>query len=433
MKLLVAADAHIYRTKDGKYWTPKIYGYDFWTRYLNVFDKVRVVARLKQVDNFSEKWSRVDGPNVEIYGVPFFQGPKQLAKVYFQIHKRLCHAGDGCSVALIRMPSNTAYMCYQHVKGKMPIAGEIVYDPTDDLKDPSASFKLRTFNKIISKRLADFCMNANGVSYVTEHTIQQHYPCRAKKAGESKKYFESYFSTITLNENAFTAPRNFSEKKSLILVLSDVAMDTERKGERTLINAVRIANEKGCDIHAVIIGDGAKRKEFEKLARQCGVRDKVKFTGLLSTSDDVRKVLLDSDIFVFPSKGEGLPRGVLEAMAVGMPVLASPAGGIPEVIGEKYLFDSADADGFANAIVRLANHPDELNEMSRDNFAKAQKFRNDVLQIRRDEFYQKLRNLAETPEPQKSSGGGITQKHSTHINVALEPVLTMNFIGGLAA
>ena len=61
MKILVATDAHIYETPDGKHWTPAIYGYSFWTRYLNVFDTVRIVARTKKVDTLPEKALLVDG------------------------------------------------------------------------------------------------------------------------------------------------------------------------------------------------------------------------------------------------------------------------------------------------------------------------------------------------------------------------------------
>ena len=75
MKLLVATDAHIYETPDGKHWTPAIYGYSFWERYFYVFDEVRIVARTKKVSQIGEKALLVDGPGVEVFPVPFYQGP----------------------------------------------------------------------------------------------------------------------------------------------------------------------------------------------------------------------------------------------------------------------------------------------------------------------------------------------------------------------
>lgn len=393
MKLLVSADAHIYRTKDGKYWTPKIYGYKFWTRYLQTFEEVRIVARMKEVEQFSPKWIRVDGPNVEIYGIPFYQGPKQLLKNYFLIQKVLKHASDGCNAAIIRMPSQTSYMTYKKLAKDMPVAGEIVYDPTDDVNDKSNGILMRVINRKISKRLSSFCKTVNGVSYVTENTIQRHYPSRARIQGESNKYFESYYSTITLANEAYTKPRKFTDVTSITVALSDVAMNTERKGERTLIKAIKLAKDKGYDIKAIIIGDGTKKRTFMELSENYGVSNQIRFTGLLPTSDDVREILLEADVFVFPTKAEGLPRGILEAMAIGMPVLSSPVGGIPELLSEECLFDPMDAESYANKLCKFIDAPYLMDKLSEENYMKAQEYRNDILQKRRNEFYKKLRDL----------------------------------------
>lgn len=393
MKLLVSSDAHIYRTKDGKYWTPKIYGYEFWTRYLQVFEEVRIVARMKEVEQFSRKWIRVDGPNIEVYGIPFYQGPKQLLKNYFSIQKVLKHVSDNCDAAVIRMPSQTSYMTYKKLAKGIPVAGEIVYDPTDDVNDKSSGILMRAINKKISNQLSLFCKTVNGVSYVTEKTIQSHYPSRARIQGESNKYFETYYSTITLTNEAYTKPRIFENVKSITVALSDVAMNTERKGERTLIKAIKLAKDRGYDIKAIIIGDGTKKSEFMALSERYGVSDRIRFTGLLPTSDDVRAILLAADVFVFPTKAEGLPRGILEAMAIGMPVLSSPVGGIPEILSEECLFDPADAESYANKLCEFIDSPYLMNKLSQENYMKAQEFRNDILQNRRNIFYKKLRDL----------------------------------------
>lgn len=394
MKVLVAADAHIYQAIDGTFWTPKIYGYKFWRRYLDVFDDVKVVARVKNTKLVSNQWMRVDGPHVEVFGVPFYQGPRQLLTKYVQIQCILKNASKGCDVAIIRMPSQTAYMTYKHLPNNIPIGGEVVYDPTDDVNDKSIGFLMHTLNVKISKQLKKFCLKANGVSYVTEKSIQKHYPSTAKIKGESERYFESYYSTITLSNDAYTCPRDYSGRKNLVLALSDVSMNSERKGERTLINIVKLVIDKGYDVKAIIIGDGSKKSEFMHLADELGIKDLILFTGLLPSSDAVREYLLKSDVFVFPTKAEGLPRGILEAMAVGMPVLSSPVGGIPEILDQECLYNPNDVEGYAKEICKMIDDTSLLNEMSKRNFEKAQEFDNRILQQRRNEFYQKLRRLA---------------------------------------
>ncbi|ELC8416282.1 glycosyltransferase [Clostridium perfringens] len=394
MKVLIECDAHLLKAPDGTYWCDAIYKYSFWERYLTVFDELRIVARTKNVNKIDEKWMRVDGEGIEIFEVPFYQGPWQLAKKYFKIHKILNSADLGCDAALFRMPSQTAYMTYHHFNKNLPYAGEIVYDPTDDVNDKSNNILMRILNKRISSQLRKFCASANGVSYVTEHTIQKHYPSRARIQGESKNYFETFYSTITLEKEAFTGPRDFTGKTSFTLVLSDVAMNSERKGERTLLKAMRKVLDRGYDLNAIIIGDGSKKDEFIQLSKELGLSSRVEFTGLLPSADEVRAKLLKSDIFVFPTRAEGLPRGILEAMAVGLPVLSSPVGGIPEVVDDEYLYEPDDIEGYVSGICRLLDNTDLLNEISRTNFQKVQEYRNEVLQEKRQHFYTWIKNLA---------------------------------------
>lgn len=394
MKVLVATDAHIYQTPDGKHWTPAIYGYSFWTRYLNEFDAVRIVARTKQVSAVDRhKMLAVDGEGVEVYPVPFFQGPKQLARKYCSIRRALNNVAEGCDVAIFRMPSQTAQLTYLQVKGKMPIAGEIVYDPWDDLVRTDVNPVIHIIDRLISHQLKRFCYNANGVSYVTENAIQSHYPSRARIMGESQNYFESSYSTITLGEDAFTAPRSYGNVKKLTVSFSDVAMNSERKGERIVLDAIAIARKNNYPIYGIMIGDGALKAEFERYALEKGIDQYIEFTGRLPSAEKVREKLLESDIFMFPSQAEGLPRGILEAMAIGLPVLSTRVGGIPEVIPDKYLFEPKDADEFANMLMHLWDNPTELTQMSEDNFRKSTEFDNRFLQKRRDEFYQKLKRV----------------------------------------
>lgn len=393
MKLLVATDAHIYETPDGKHWNSSIYRYSFWTRYLGIFEEIRIVAKMKKVESVDATYVQMDGPGVEIYGIPFYQGPMQLVRQYLSIQKALRHVAEGCTAALMRMPSPTAQMVLKHLPKEMPVAGEVVYDPTDDVKRKGDSLFIHVINRIISKQLENFCATANGVSYVTEKSIQSHYPSYARTHGEDEFHFETYYSTITLSDEAFSGPRDYTGVRSLELALSCVAMENDRKGEKTLIRCVRLARERGYNVTAVLIGDGSKRDEFQKLAEELDVQEYVKFTGLLSSPDAVRERLKKADIFVFPTQAEGLPRGILEAMAGGMPVLSTPVGGIPEVLEKRYMFDPFDTEAFANAVCRLMDDPSELNDMSRRNFSVAKNYKNTILQERREQFYKKLKAL----------------------------------------
>ena len=153
-------------------------------------------------------------------------------------------------------------------------------------------------------------------------------------------------------------------------------------------------NDLGIDASVTFIGDGDLRSELEKMAEKLGVGDKVVFTGLLGSALEVREKLLDADMFILPTKAEGLPRAVIEAMAVGLPCLSTPVNGIPELLETEYMFDPIDVDGFTNKIVELLNNPEKLTQMSIRNIKKAREYEETILQKRRVEFYTRLKNLA---------------------------------------
>lgn len=392
MKALVAADSHLYKTPDGKYWCPSIYGYDFWSRYLDVFEEVIVVSRTKSATYEEvEGFLRVDGPNLSVSELPFMRGMKAYIKNYFKFIKSVKKAVKQGDCAILRLPSVSAFMVEKYFKktGK-PYSLEIVADPYDAYR------KNKIAQIMYTKKLKKSALNANGVSYVTEFTLQKRYPSFAKKYGESEKKFETFYSTINLPESYFSKPRKYDKnKKKYTIVHTANSINSDTKGHDTLIRIIKELREMNYDVQAIFIGDGTKRPFYEKMVKNLRLDKYITFTGLIHSPKEVRNILLKGDIFVFPTKAEGLPRAVIEAMAVGLPVLSTPVNGIPELLKNEYLFDPLDVDGFSKKIIQLINNPEQLNKMSEENIKKAYEYVDYKLIKRRKEFYQKLKKIVD--------------------------------------
>lgn len=103
------------------------------------------------------------------------------------------------------------------------------------------------------------------------------------------------------------------------------------KGIVYLLEAISMLNS-GMPIKALIIGDGPQKKELVGLVKEKGIGEKIIFTGFQS---DAENWLPAMDVFVLPSLTEGTPMALLEAMAYGIPVIASAVGGVPAVITNK--------------------------------------------------------------------------------------------------
>ncbi|PSQ05589.1 glycosyltransferase [Halobacteriales archaeon QS_6_71_20] len=141
------------------------------------------------------------------------------------------------------------------------------------------------------------------------------------------------------------------------LVVGTVGRLLERKGHFELLTAWAQVRERGIDARLVLVGDGADREALEARAEELGCADSVEFPGM---RDDVPDVLAAMDVFAFPSHYEGMPGSVIEAMAAGLPIVATPVDGTAELL-ESYrtgLFVPVEAPtDLGWAITRLVESP----------------------------------------------------------------------------
>jgi len=140
-------------------------------------------------------------------------------------------------------------------------------------------------------------------------------------------------------------------------LIGNVARLAVQKGHRYLLDAAPAVLERHPEARFVIVGDGELRAELERQAAPLG--DRVVFLG---TRTDVPDLLASFEVFAFPSLYEGLCLAVIEAQAAGVPVVATPVGGIRETIrdGETgFLCPSRDARALAERIVHCLDHPED--------------------------------------------------------------------------
>lgn len=134
------------------------------------------------------------------------------------------------------------------------------------------------------------------------------------------------------------------------------------KGCDQLIRAVASIEKKNLDFCVVIVGDGPERTLLEALVEELDLRKKVHFCGFRY---DPMRVFQSLDLLVLPSRNEGIPLAMLEAMSQGVPVVATRVGGIPEVIQDKVnglLVEAANPRSLAEAIVECLSRPDETEK-----------------------------------------------------------------------
>lgn len=147
------------------------------------------------------------------------------------------------------------------------------------------------------------------------------------------------------------------------VVVGTVGRLTPIKGHRHLIEAAKLVITARPETRFLLVGDGELLRELRSLAANLGIGDHVHFAGW---RPDVPEILSTVDIFVFPSLNEGMGKAVVEAMALGKPVIASRIGGIIDIVqdGENgLLVPPADAESLNGCIRTLMADPEKRRRM----------------------------------------------------------------------
>jgi glycosyltransferase involved in cell wall biosynthesis len=146
-----------------------------------------------------------------------------------------------------------------------------------------------------------------------------------------------------------------------ILSFCSVANLVPYKDYGTVFKALASLKMNGVDFVYYIIGDGPLREDYLSLISECKLENNVVMLGRVINPE---KYLLISDIFIHSSKGEGCSNAILEAMSMGLPVIASDTGGTSEIVGDNaILFPYQDNEALLEAIVKLVENKPLRREM----------------------------------------------------------------------
>lgn len=153
----------------------------------------------------------------------------------------------------------------------------------------------------------------------------------------------------------------YSSKNRSVIFVGNLSQQPA-KGVDILIKAWKNVVKIYPDAFLSIVGDGPL-KEYDQYLRQ---NDVDRTVGLLGKRDDVRDLLIKGDIFVLPSRREGMPNALMEAMLIGLPCIGTDISGSQDLIrdGENgVLVPPADVEKLSDAIIYLMDHPEEARRM----------------------------------------------------------------------
>ncbi|MDY2980881.1 MAG: glycosyltransferase [Fusobacterium sp.] len=349
------------------------------SRYEKIFGNISFITRVERKENYSEM-EKISTDRFKIIEYPDYLNFKGIFRNKTKSDNILKKEILKNDLLIIRLPSFLGSKCIKIAKEyNKPYLIELVGCPWDSLRNHGITGKiLAPYMYLLTKYQVK---TATDVLYVTDKFLQKRYPTKGNEIGCSDVELQSITSFFRKSED-----KNIKNKNIVIGTIGKI--DLIYKGQETVIKAMKILMEEGYDIQYQIVGPGNKNY-LKNIAKELKILDKVCFIGVLS-HEQIFDWLDKIDLYIQPSLTEGMPRSLIEAMSRGCPCIASNAGGMPELLEEKFIFKKGNEKQLAQII--LESKQNQLFNQSKRNTEFVKKFLAKEINEKRKKFYEEFRN-----------------------------------------
>jgi glycosyltransferase involved in cell wall biosynthesis len=325
-----------------------------WARYTRRGDRLTIVARTSDEPDTAR--CAIEGDGTVVRPLPDYRGATGLLRALPSLVRAVTREVVGADVVILRLPgaigSIAGAVCAVLRRG---YAVEVVGDPFDVLASGTLGRVGKATARLARAQMRRVVRRASAVLYVTDSTLQRRYP--ASPARPVVGVSNVHIGPDSLAER----PRSWSGKTFHVIAVGSQEQDY-----------------KGHDL----VGGGRLHDGLVALADSLDLTHRIRFTGVLDDRHRLGELLDEADLFAMPSRAEGLPRALVEAMARGLPAVGTRVGGIPELLEPGCLVDRDDEAALARVMGELLTDPEEWERQSRRNLAVAATFEASVLDDR---------------------------------------------------
>ena len=397
MDMVFVYDDKIAQDAAGNYYTGSAFSQEVFDRYLQHFDHITLLMRKADIDPNDKatlgKMNRIDSDKIDVVVLPntsasihSFLDPRVHAEFKQAVLQEL---KPGRAV-ILRAPSSSGTIAadYCHAHG-VPYLAEAVGCPWDSLWNHSV--KGKALAPGMWKDFRRTMRNADYAVYVTSEFLQRRYPTKGKPAAISDVELQPMDDTVL--EKRLEKIRTHSGK---IKLATAAAVNAAYKGQQFVIEALAELKTHGNTEFEYHLAGGGDPTTLRELAKRLDVAEQVIFEGSLP-HDAMFNWLDEMDLYIQPSLQEGLPRAVVEAMSRGLPAIGARTGGIPELLGDEYIFPRKGIKEIAQMLDHITQ--EQMATMAKKNYEHAKYFQRELLEKKRYDFYSAF--AAEVKEKQQ--------------------------------
>jgi glycosyltransferase involved in cell wall biosynthesis len=351
-------------------------------RYAQLGSEVTFLMRKESIgDSSSTTLSKITRDNFSFVSVPNFKSISTYFVDKPKAKKIINETVAKNDIIVVRMPSATGVIAINAAKKfNKPYLVEMVACTFDGYWNYNWKGKLIAVYKYL--KTVRFVKHSPFVLYVTNEFLQSRYPTNGKSIGCS----DVELNDINNNTLANRLNKINLDENSVLKLTTVAALDVPYKGQGDVIRAIHLLKKEGIIIHYYLVGQGSSALLTE-LAKKLEIENQVHVVGALKF-EKIFEFLDGMDVYIQPSKQEGLPRAMIEAMSRGLPALGANTAGIPELISKKCIFKAGNINEVKEKI-KLINK-NWLIDNAHENFEKSKEYKRDILEERRKKFYQEF-------------------------------------------
>ncbi len=358
-----------------------VYDYNYFQDYLDVFDSITVVARVKEITT-DQNLLLASGKRINFISLGDASGVWWLLRSKSIIRKKIPFLKNVDAICY-RIPSIACYRVCSFLRGK-PAVFEMVGDPVDSINSAGHSSIVRRLPEylmgvLVRRNVKKIIFNSVAGSYVSNELIKK-YPL-----DKNKKAF--LISSIRLHEKDIKT--ECSHEPFARIRIIHVGSFIKLKNQQALIKLVKKLIDNGYDCHLTLVGSGPTDYKCFKMALNLGVYQNISFMGQVTGKEKIIELLDQNDFFIIPSLSEGKPRSLIEAMSRGLVCLGSARGGIKELLEPEFTFEPQDIDAIFRKILSILEKHD-IRSIQQRNIQVASGYESTILRNRRVELLKKL-------------------------------------------
>ena len=396
MKVLITIEDHLWRGSDAHIYGAGPTGYPLWSELLHSFEQVLILARVASRDHSSASENKVEGPAISVHELPDYRGPWNYLRSLPILQSRVRAAVAQCDAYLLRVPGLVGRLAWKEVNRlENRYAAEVMSDPFETMDRGTMSGYFRPLYRTVAiQNLNAICSGASATLYWSGRLMPQRYP----SAGSA---YTCVAPRIFLG-SGYASPADLAGRcqriKETKLSSSSCRIGfigsfaQLYKGPDILLRALAICLKGGIRVQASFVGEGPYLKHMESLSNNLLLSGHVSFLGQLDFGSQIFDFLDSMDLFVMPSRAEGLPRALVEAMARGCPCIGSNVGGIPELLAPEDLVPPNNPEALAQKIMEVTANPERMKVTSERNLARAKQFDPEEMCDTRLAFYRYVRD-----------------------------------------